>query len=120
MLKRSLAAANLNVDLQLARDGEEALSKLGHLQQNTENNLHPTIAILDINVPRISGFDVCRQIRQNPEFLDLHIIIFSGSTSENDEKNAFHAGADAYFDKNNGPDALIDHLQNQTADNARL
>lgn len=118
VLQRSFAAANLDVDLHIVSDGEEALTTLGLLQQDIETEIHPSIAILDINVPRISGFDVCRQIRLNPELQDLPIVFFSGSTSENDEKTAFDAGADVYFDKNKGPDALIRYLQSQITDNA--
>lgn len=117
VLRRSFAAANLDVDLHIASDGEEALTTLGLLQQDTKKKAHPSIAILDINVPRISGFEVCRQIRLNPESQNLHIIFFSGSSSAHDEKAAFEAGADVYFDKNKGPNALIEHLQNQIIDN---
>lgn len=118
VLQRSFAASNLDVDLQVVSDGEEALTKLGLLQQDIEVRTLPSIAILDINVPRISGFDVCRQIRQNPDLQNLHIIFFSGSTSAIDEKTAFDAGADVYFDKNKGPNALIEHLQSQLTNDA--
>ena len=115
VLQRSFAAANLDAVLHVVSDGEEALSVLGLQQQDIESKIHPTIAILDINVPRILGFDVCSQIRQSPELKDLHIIFFSGSTFATDQKSAFDVGADAYFDKNKGPDGLILHLQDHLA-----
>ena len=115
VLQRAFAAANLDMDLYITSDGEEALTALGLLQEDAEAKIQPSIAILDINVPRISGFDVCRQIRLNRELKKLHIIFFSGSTSATDEKSAFEAGADAYFDKNKGPDALTTHLQSLQA-----
>jgi CheY-like chemotaxis protein len=118
VLQRSFAAANLDMDLHIVNDGEQALTTLGLLQQDIETKIHPSIAILDINVPRISGFDVCRQIRLKPELQNLPIVFFSGSTSENDEKSAFEAGADDYFDKNKGPHALIEYLQSQITDSA--
>lgn len=111
VLRRSLAAANLKAELCHASNGEDALATLNQMKINNEPSAAPTTAILDINVPRISGFDVCQHIRQDPSLQHLHIIFFSGSSSANDEKRAFEAGANAYFDKNKGPDGLVEYLQ---------
>ncbi|MGB0867008.1 MAG: response regulator [Granulosicoccaceae bacterium] len=111
LLQRSLAAVDLPTTLHIVSDGEEALRALGLLQPQDRLEPAPAIAVLDINVPKISGFEVCRQIRDCALTRDLHVVFFSGSTSSNDEKLALAAGADHYFDKNKGPQSLLNHLQ---------
>lgn len=110
VLQRSIKAAKIELDLQVASDGEEALQKLG-LMQGPKPQALPNIAVLDINVPRISGIDVCAHIRQQPSLANLHVVFFTGSRSKQDEAQAWRAGADAYFDKNTGPQALLEHIQ---------
>lgn len=112
VLQRSLAASKLQVDLHAVSNGEEALTALGLSQRKVQETLDPALVILDINVPRISGFEVCRQIRQSKHLQNIHVVFFSGSTSANDQEMAFDAGADYYFDKNHGPEGLISHLSN--------
>jgi len=110
VLQRSMATAKIKFEVHLATDGEEALEKLGLLGEQSFD-IHPEIVVLDINVPRISGLEVCRKIRQTPKYKNLHVVFFSGSRSEQDKAQAFIAGANAYFDKNEGPRALMQHIQ---------
>lgn len=109
-LQRALKRSALDAQLHVASDGEEALALLGLLEEPAAAAVAPDVAILDINVPRISGFDVCKQIRGHEATRALHVAFFSGSVSPQDEKQAFDAGANAYFNKNEGPEKLIEHL----------
>ena len=110
VLQRSMAAAKMDFQLHIATDGEEALGQLGLLEK-TNTTVDLAIVVLDINVPRISGIEVCTKIRQCPRYKNLHVVFFSGSRSKRDETQALLAGANAYFDKNEGPHKLLQYIQ---------
>src|SRR4029077_6624140 len=71
-----------------AKSGDEALEKL--------RSDHPGLILLDVNLPGISGLDVCREIRQSS---DVPIIILTVRNTERDKVQALDAGADDYVVK---------------------
>lgn len=94
VLKTALVAAGYTS--RDARSGEEALEKL--------REERPDLAIVDINLPGISGFEVCREIR---ETCDVPIIMLSVRNSEKDKVRALDAGADDYVVKPFGTQELL-------------
>lgn len=75
-------------DVQLAHSGEEALAKIA--------NRVPDLMVLDVQMPGIDGYEVCRRLRDNPALDDLRIIML---TSSDDKHAAFEAGVDDYLNK---------------------
>jgi two-component system alkaline phosphatase synthesis response regulator PhoP len=59
-----------NYEVETAHDGNEALIKIGAY--------HPDLLILDIFMPKMDGVEVCRAIKNHPEFRDMKVIIFTG------------------------------------------
>lgn len=51
----------------------------GRLALNSLNHTHPDLLLLDLNMPEMSGFEVCQAIRSNAQFDDLPIVFISGS-----------------------------------------
>jgi DNA-binding response OmpR family regulator len=75
-------------DVDLAHSGEEALKKVAdHV---------PNLMVLDVQMPGINGYEVCRRLRANPAYDDLRIIML---TSSEDKHAAFEAGVDDYLNK---------------------
>lgn len=74
--------------VQLAHSGEEALAKIA--------NEVPDLMVLDVQMPGIDGYEVCRRLRDNPALDDLRIIML---TSSDDKHAAFEAGVDDYLNK---------------------
>jgi len=74
-----------------AEDGERAL------QMIRENR--PDIVILDLVMPFMDGFEVCRQVRQTAETSRLPVIILSMRDKEQDALRAFELGANDYVRK---------------------
>jgi two-component system KDP operon response regulator KdpE len=87
-------------DVVSAADGEEALDKAA-----TEL---PDAVILDINMPRLSGLDVCKALR---EWSDVPIIVLSVRDAERDKVTALDLGADDYLTKPFGTDELLARLR---------
>jgi signal transduction histidine kinase len=78
-------------DVQLARNGPEALE----LFERTR----PEIAILDIGMPGLSGYDVARRIRQHHQSTEVTLIALTGWGQESDKARAASAGFDHHFTK---------------------
>jgi len=74
--------------------------------------LQPSLFLLDIMLPGMSGFDLCRQIRQHEQLSRTPIIFLSARTQEPDRVHAFDAGGDAYITKPFSPRELIARVRN--------
>jgi CheY-like chemotaxis protein len=83
-----------------AGDGEESLE--------TARAEKPDLILLDINMPRMSGLEVCRRIKSDPATADVKVVMLTASGSEEDRANAFAASADEYIVKPFSPIALLD------------
>jgi two-component system phosphate regulon response regulator PhoB len=75
----------------LAHDGQEGLRKA--------QTLLPDMILLDLMLPGLSGFDVCRELRAGERTRDIPIIIISAKSEETDQVVGFSLGADDYVTK---------------------
>jgi two-component system, OmpR family, response regulator VicR len=75
-------------DVRLAHSGEQALEQIAQEV--------PDLLVLDVHMPGIDGYEVCRRLRDNPALDDLRIIML---TSSEDKHAAFEAGVDDYLNK---------------------
>ncbi|GAB4426276.1 MAG: response regulator [Anaerolineae bacterium] len=81
--------AGYQVDI--ARDGEEALAKMGAF--------NPDLVLLDVMMPKINGFEVCRRIRENPQFDGVKIIMLTAKGREVEVAKGLALGANSYIIK---------------------
>jgi two-component system phosphate regulon response regulator PhoB len=72
----------------------------------------PSLFLLDVMLPGISGFDLCRQIRQHERLAKTPIIFLSARTQEPDRIQAFDSGGDGYITKPFSPRELIARVRN--------
>lgn len=92
--QRALLSYNLEASgfrVVTAADGEEALLLVG---EET-----PDVILLDWMLPRVSGIEVCRQIRQRPAARDAAVIMVSARSEEGDLVRGLETGADDYITK---------------------
>ena len=66
---------------------------------NTKNTVLPNVLFLDLNMPRKSGMECLKEIKENSIFNDIAIAIYSTSASEEDIENTFVMGANIYIKK---------------------
>jgi DNA-binding response OmpR family regulator len=59
----------------------------------------PDLILLDVMMSWIDGFELCRAIKQNPEFRDIPVVFMSGKTSAADVERGMACGAVDYFPK---------------------
>lgn len=81
-----------------AYDGDEALKKIKE---------HPDLIILDILMPKMNGYDVCRNIRAQKEFDHIPVIFLTAKSSEIDEVLGLELGASDFIQKPISPKKLI-------------
>src|SRR5688572_19279175 len=75
-------------EIAAAGDGDEALVAIAERK--------PDLVILDWMLPRVSGLEVCRQIRRRPETRDVPVIMLTARGEESDRIRGFDSGADDY------------------------
>jgi two-component system, OmpR family, phosphate regulon response regulator PhoB len=71
----------------------------------------PTLAVLDVSMPGLSGIDVCRMLRADPATAGMLIIMLTARVQEKDVEGGFSAGADDYVTKPFSPRELVARIQ---------
>jgi CheY-like chemotaxis protein len=82
-------------ELAIARDGEGVLQ---HLHAAEGEHL-PELIMLDLNLPKVDGFEVLRAIRADPKLRVIPVIVLSSSSNERQVYRAYEMGANAYVVK---------------------
>ena len=67
----------------------------------------PELVLLDVSMPGMSGFDVCRSIKDDPVLKETRVIMVTAKAQESDITEGVAVGADDYFTKPFSPVALI-------------
>lgn len=83
----------------LATDGQEAIDQIQSFQ--------PDLVVLDIVMPRMNGFEVCRHIKSDPRTQNVPVLICSSKSEDFDRYWGMKQGADAYIAKPYQPKELI-------------
>ena len=83
-------------ELEIARDGEAALQ---HLHAAAERQLLPALILLDLNLPKVDGFEVLRAIRADSKLRAIPVFVVSSSSDVRQVRQAYELGANAYMVK---------------------
>ncbi len=78
-------------ELRTAADGEEALRQVAAWQ--------PDLVLLDVMMPRLSGFEVCKRLRANPATRDVAVLMVTALDQVSDVERALEAGTDDFLSK---------------------
>ena len=81
-----------------ARDGEQAMLLIQELAAGGSEAL-PDIIIIDLNMPRVDGFEVLEQLVSQRAFRTVPVVVVTSSQDEGDRQLARASGADGYFIK---------------------
>ncbi|MGB3693444.1 MAG: response regulator [Spirulinaceae cyanobacterium] len=88
------------VELLMASNGEEALEKI-----KTEL---PQLVFLDVMMPKMNGFDVCKTVKKELQLKGIYIIMLTAKGQEFDKQKGKEVGADLYMTKPFDPDEVLD------------
>ncbi len=89
--------------VELAQDGYEGLIKVG--------SFAPNLLVLDIRMPGLNGFQVCRRVKADPATRETRILVITGHGGNHTREQILEAGADGYLEK----PIQLDDLQAEVA-----
>lgn len=93
---RAFNKRNLTNPIQVARDGAEALSWIPRWEAGEP---WPTLILLDLKLPKVSGLEVLRQLKTHPAFRAIPIVVLTTSSEDTDIQRAYQLGANSYIVK---------------------
>ena len=86
-------------DVSTAKDGEQAMDMVGDSK--------PHLMILDVMMPRKSGYDVCEEVKSDPDLRDIHVMMLTAKGQVGDREIGLFKGADKYLTKPFSPSLTI-------------
>jgi len=89
-----------------AEDGFEALS--------AAREIHPDIMILDVMLPGLDGYKICRMLKYDENYSDIHIIMVTSRSKAMDKETGYFTGADLYLTKPFRHEELVDAVRQLT------
>ena len=106
LVNEAITAHHLDVDLQVVTDGEQAIRVIARIDAD-ENVPCPQLFLLDLNIPRTSGFEVLARLRGSQRCALVPVIVMTSSNAESDRSESGALGATAYFPKPSGYEAFL-------------
>lgn len=82
--------------IEVARDGEEALA---YFSRWDAGEALPAVILLDINLPKVNGLEVLRQLKAHPRFRRIPVVVLTSSREDRDLKTAYDLGVNSYIEK---------------------
>jgi CheY-like chemotaxis protein len=101
LLRRAFRRATSGLRLEHAEDGERAVARL-----SDEEAPVPAVVLLDLKLPRMSGFEVLRWMRADPRVRSVPVVVLTSSRLRGDVGQAYDLGANSYLVKPTAPEAL--------------
>lgn len=92
----------------LAKDGVDALRQL--------QEVAPDVMLVDIEMPRMDGFDLTRNVRSDPRYAKLPIIMITSRTADKHRNVAIQLGVNVFLGKPFQDEELLDHIKNFVSD----
>ena len=122
LIQEAFGEVDVEMAFETVTDGDEALAVLRE-RTNDSSRSYPDLVLLDLNLPRVDGFDVLETLRTETAYPPLPIIVLTGSEAEEDIRKSYQESANAYLTKPTGPDefaAMAEAVGEFWLDTARL
>jgi len=97
----TLKEHNIANEIVVARDGVEALDYIfatGRFARS-QSSMAPALVLLDLKLPKLSGLDVLKRLRDDPRSKVLPVVILTSSNEERDILNSYNLGANSFVRK---------------------
>jgi len=101
VLQRAFEKAQIDAELHFVADGQDAVDYLLGVGPFTDRKVHPMprLLLLDLRMPRLSGFDVLGWLQKHPTLKRLPVAVFTSSNIDKDVDRAYDLGANSYIVK---------------------
>jgi len=94
LFKEALRASAVNFELERYMDGEACIRSLA-----THSTPLPHLIVIDLNMPRVGGFEILKTIREDVRFDGIPVAIVTSSSSESERLKSVNLGANAFIVK---------------------
>jgi CheY-like chemotaxis protein len=101
MAKEAMDESRLHNDLRFVHDGEELLDYLrrrGRFEEPSSSP-RPGLLLLDLNMPKMDGHEVLREIKSDPELRQIPVVVLTTSKTEEDILRSYDLGASSFIAK---------------------
>lgn len=100
MIREALQESRLLNEVKFVHDGEQLLSVLHAERKLAEEKRNlPGLILLDLNMPRMDGREVLKEIKKHPELHHIPIIVLTTSEAEEDIVRSYNLGANSFITK---------------------
>ncbi len=106
LVREAIKLEQLPLELHMAADGEAALDWITRVEQGDADAPCPHVFVLDLNLPKVDGFEVLRRIRASEKCKDIAVLVVTSSDSPADRATAAELGA-GYFRKPTSLDEFL-------------
>jgi len=96
---RAFKKNNLTNKIIIAKDGEEALDIIFNRIEKYKEQSKPTLILLDLKLPKVSGLEVLREIKNNPKTKIIPVVVLTSSKEEKDIIESYNLGVNSYIHK---------------------
>src|ERR1019366_7932516 len=97
LVREALKWHKVNSEMIVARDGDDAIHLIDEI--DTTPSPCPNLVILDLNLPRKTGFEVLERVRASPGCAEIPVVVLSSSDAPSDRQKARLLGASQYIQK---------------------
>lgn len=113
LIRRAFRNAGIGNRLYEVRDGEEAMQYLSGKSAYSDRSKYPFpfLVLLDLRMPKLSGFEVLEWIRAEAHLQELIVVVLTGSESMPDANKAYELGASSYLVKPSNFDRLVELIK---------
>ena len=111
LLQQAFQKAQLKNPIRLFRDGQaviDYLSKRGADSRNPFSDAVPTLMLLDLKMPRKTGFEVLEWLRHQSQLKRLVVIVMANSMHPSDINRAYELGCNSYLAKPTNPEQFVE------------
>jgi CheY-like chemotaxis protein len=106
----TLKDSSLRCSLSVATDGVEAMNFLRRRGKFAAAP-RPDLVLMDVNMPRMNGFEVLKEMKQDADLRSIPVIILSGSNADEDVRRAYDLHASCYVNKPSDLDGMVAVVQ---------
>jgi CheY-like chemotaxis protein len=96
--------AEVDCEIEFAVDGQDTLNRV--------QDFHPDLILLDVMMPKLSGFEVCKQIKQDPETSSIMVLMVTALNELGDIERAVEARTDDFLSKPVNRLELVKRVEN--------
>ncbi len=96
---KAIQESHMEVQIEIARDGAEAVSFLDGGPKSPKSTWPPHVIILDLNLPKLSGLEVLRRLRCDTAMSNVPVIVLTTSDDELERLDCYREGSNSFIRK---------------------